>query len=284
MSLNSDSYVLEHASVAPTELERLDRVHNAFTQYFEGQISLAPLEDFRPEKILEIGSGGGAWAIAAALKFPGSSVTAIDQHPIPQRDLPPNLVFQAHDISRPLPFTKGIFDIVHCRLVLLHIPKGETVLQHIAEFVRPGGWLLLEEPDDYITDGNYGVAETTTLVRELHKIMRATGANPCIGGDLERLLRGTNSFSEVNIRKVVIPFPSAAVPLRLPEEGSVQSNLGMTWKESYIQIARNLAQNYAMHGITDQVLREFLEDMNDPHKNLTSTIYFAWSRRKVVAN
>ncbi|KAK7055236.1 hypothetical protein R3P38DRAFT_3253328 [Favolaschia claudopus] len=90
------------------------------------------------------------------------------------------------------------------------IPSAEERLQHIAEFVKPGGWLLDEDPDDHIPDvrhdDNYGVAHTTALVRELHLIMRETGANPRIGSDLERIVLASNAFSEVNVRRTVIPF------------------------------------------------------------------------------
>src|SRR5262249_26268733 len=36
----------------------------------------------------------------------------------------------------------GGFDLVHCRLVLGHMPKKEEALHRIHGSVRPGGWLL----------------------------------------------------------------------------------------------------------------------------------------------
>jgi hypothetical protein len=51
-----------------------------------------------------------------------------------------------HDITRdPLP--AGAYDLVHARLVLLHLPERLRVLDRLVTALRPGGRLLLEEFD-----------------------------------------------------------------------------------------------------------------------------------------
>jgi SAM-dependent methyltransferase len=37
------------------------------------------------------------------------------------------------------------FDLVHARLVLMHIPQREQILDALLATLRPGGWLLLEK-------------------------------------------------------------------------------------------------------------------------------------------
>jgi len=39
------------------------------------------------------------------------------------------------------------FDLVHARLVLVHLPQRAQALAAMVATVRPGGWLLLEEAD-----------------------------------------------------------------------------------------------------------------------------------------
>lgn len=39
------------------------------------------------------------------------------------------------------------FDLVHARLLLMHIPARVQVLEHLASVVRPGGWIATVEPD-----------------------------------------------------------------------------------------------------------------------------------------
>ncbi len=50
------------------------------------------------------------------------------------------------------PIEERSFDLVHARNVLVHIPEREAALERLARAVRPGGWILLEEPD-LVADG-----------------------------------------------------------------------------------------------------------------------------------
>jgi hypothetical protein len=51
-----------------------------------------------------------------------------------------------HDI-RTDTFPSSSFNLVHTRAVLMHISPSVDLLQRIATWLAPGGWLLLEEPD-----------------------------------------------------------------------------------------------------------------------------------------
>lgn len=58
----------------------------------------------------------------------------------------PNLEIRQHDIvNDSLP--EGAFDLVHARLVLMHLPQREDVLARLVKALKPGGWLLDEEFD-----------------------------------------------------------------------------------------------------------------------------------------
>lgn len=39
------------------------------------------------------------------------------------------------------------FDLVHARCLLMHLPERGAVLRKLTNAVKPGGWILLEEPD-----------------------------------------------------------------------------------------------------------------------------------------
>ncbi|MEU6376663.1 methyltransferase domain-containing protein [Streptomyces sp. NPDC046909] len=91
-------------------------------------------------RCLEIGGGGGSlgeWLEARV--GPDGEVTVTDLEPAHPRVL-------RHDITRdPLP--SGAFDLIHARLVLIHLPERLRVLERLVEALRPGGWLVLEEFD-----------------------------------------------------------------------------------------------------------------------------------------
>jgi SAM-dependent methyltransferase len=99
---------------------------------------------------LEIGSGGGSiglWLSEAV--GPEGQVTVTDLAPVrlaPVLADRPNISLMRHDIViDALP--EAEFDLIHARLVLLHLPERLQVLPRLVSALRPGGWLVLDEFD-----------------------------------------------------------------------------------------------------------------------------------------
>ena len=97
---------------------------------------------------LEVGGGGGAVARWLAERVaPSGAVLCTDLDPrhIDAQALP-NLRVERHDIVRdPLPVAH--FDLIHARLVLLHIPERVAVLERLVHALKPGGWIVIEDFD-----------------------------------------------------------------------------------------------------------------------------------------
>jgi SAM-dependent methyltransferase len=51
-----------------------------------------------------------------------------------------------HDVARDAP-PDELFDLVHARLVLVHLPDRERALRSMIGALGPGGWLLVEDAD-----------------------------------------------------------------------------------------------------------------------------------------
>jgi SAM-dependent methyltransferase len=97
---------------------------------------------------LEVGAGGGSIASWLADRVgPTGRVLATDIDPRFLEFLNfPNLLVQRHNIATdPLP--QGAFDLVHARLVLMHLPEREQALARMISALKPGGWLIDEEYD-----------------------------------------------------------------------------------------------------------------------------------------
>lgn len=58
----------------------------------------------------------------------------------------PNIEVRRHDIVND-DLETDRYDLVHARYVLLHLKKGEVVLKKLADSLKPGGWLFIEDPD-----------------------------------------------------------------------------------------------------------------------------------------
>ncbi len=97
---------------------------------------------------LEVGGGSGSIASWLADRVgPTGRVLATDIDPRFLKSLNlPSLEVRRHDIvTDPLP--EAAFDLVHARLVLMHLPERETALARMISALKPGGWLVEEEYD-----------------------------------------------------------------------------------------------------------------------------------------
>jgi SAM-dependent methyltransferase len=98
---------------------------------------------------LEVGGGSaslGDWLGERVGPQGEVTVTEIEPRWAAARKRPDHVRLLRHDIVRdPLPGKD--YDLIHARLVLLHLPERAEVLQRLVAALRPGGWLVLEEFD-----------------------------------------------------------------------------------------------------------------------------------------
>jgi SAM-dependent methyltransferase len=68
----------------------------------------------------------------------------------------------AADITDP-GLAPGRFDLVHCRFVLMHLRRHADVLARLADWVAPGGWLVVGDAVDLTTAGSPQAAYRRTM-------------------------------------------------------------------------------------------------------------------------
>jgi SAM-dependent methyltransferase len=93
----------------------------------------------------EVGAGGSSvpsWLAARVGPAGHVLATDIDESWMTNADYE----VRRHDVGAEPPPGDG-FDLVHARLVLVHVPQRATALAAMVSALRPGGWLLLEEAD-----------------------------------------------------------------------------------------------------------------------------------------
>ncbi|WP_405583763.1 class I SAM-dependent methyltransferase [Streptomyces sp. NBC_01092] len=100
-------------------------------------------------RCLEVGGGSGslgAWMGERVGPEGEVTVTDLDPRWAESRPRPPQVRLLRHDIvNDPLPGDG--YDVIHARLVLLHLPERLAVLDRLVAALHPGGRLLLEEFD-----------------------------------------------------------------------------------------------------------------------------------------
>jgi SAM-dependent methyltransferase len=99
-------------------------------------------------RCLEVGAGQGSIARWLAQRVgPSGSVMALDLDTSLLTGLDePNVEVVCGDVLD-IELPERSFDLVHTRLVLMHIPERERALERMVSLLRPGGWLVVEELD-----------------------------------------------------------------------------------------------------------------------------------------
>ncbi|MFF5530932.1 methyltransferase [Streptomyces cinerochromogenes] len=188
----SDGYLLDNRQKEAGE--RFD----AFTTLFDPTT-------FRHLEGLGVGPGWRCWEVGAG----GTSVvswltekvgpagqvvaTDIDTSRLTAAARPPVEV-RVHDVGAEEPPGEG-FDLVHARLVLVHVPDRERALRSVIQALRPGGRLLVEDADPALQPltcpDEYGPEQrlANRLRQGFRTLLADRGADLSYGRRLPRLLR-----------------------------------------------------------------------------------------------
>lgn len=171
---------------APESQGRFSALESCYDPVSRRQLELTGLKT--GWRCLEVGGGSaslGGWL--AEQVGPGGEVTITDIEPrwaLPRREQA-HVRLLRHDIVRdPLPGDG--YDLVHARLVLLHLPERLQVLKRLVGALRPGGWLVLEEFDcSWVPVLAAPDEDAAALFRQVHTalngLLEASGADPLWG-------------------------------------------------------------------------------------------------------
>ena len=99
-------------------------------------------------RCLELGGGGGSVTRMLCDRVgPEGRVTAVDLDTRFLEELGrDNLEVERRDlVADGLP--GDAYDLIHARMLLMHLPTREKILDEMAAVLRPGGWLLIEDMD-----------------------------------------------------------------------------------------------------------------------------------------
>ena len=142
---------------------------------------------------LEIGGGSGSigrWLADRVGAEGHVLVTDIDPRFLTNSDRA-NLEVRRHDVSTdPLP--EAAFDLIHTRLVLIHVPQRDAALARLVGALKPGGWLVVEDYDPVIVDRAFPIVngENAATVRKcllaLRSLMESRGVDMTWGSSLYR--------------------------------------------------------------------------------------------------
>ncbi|GAA3454762.1 class I SAM-dependent methyltransferase [Dactylosporangium matsuzakiense] len=185
-------YLLDNARTEAGE--RFARLAELFDAVTRGHLDRLGLR--AGARCWEVGAGGPSVPAAlAAAVGPAGYVLATDINPAWLDPHGGGYEVLRHDVVADPPPAPGTFDLVHARLVLVHLPDRARALAAMAAALRPGGWLLVEDADTELQPlaclDETGPAQqrANRLRRAVRELMTRRGADLRYGRTLPRALR-----------------------------------------------------------------------------------------------
>ena len=150
-----------------SELERLQALEKVSDPASQRQILAAGLT--KGWKCLEVGAGAGSIMRWMSEKVGSSGkVTAIDLDTrFVENTSLSNVEIITADINR-VTLTDR-FDLIHARNILIHLKDYPDTLAKMLNILKPGGWLILEEPDFSATKFISGSQEERQAVNKVNQ-------------------------------------------------------------------------------------------------------------------
>jgi SAM-dependent methyltransferase len=212
---------------------------------------------------LEVGAGGGSIAQWLAERVAPGRVVATDRDTaFLERVALHGVELRRHDIEvDPLP--ENTFDLVHARLVVMHLTDAFGAIVRMVRALKPAGWLIVEEFDAGGAVGGPALGAVPKSSLAFRAVLEREGVDLGLGGRLPLL------FKDAGLREI---------------GGEMRSVL---WRGGSPG-ARLMRANYA--GLRDAMLatalvqpHEFADDirrLNDPEfLSATPTMWSVWGRR-----
>ncbi|UPK99691.1 hypothetical protein LCI18_010626 [Fusarium solani-melongenae] len=148
--------------------EALDIIHHTSTLVVDGKLYLTPLDKGNVNKVLDVGTGTGIWAMDFGDEFPEADVVGTDISPIQPTWVPPNVKFEIEDFTLDWTFPDDSFDFVHMRFLYGSVPDWYQLYERAYRVTKPGGWIETHEGDP-MGQSDDGTLKTGSAIAEWGK-------------------------------------------------------------------------------------------------------------------
>ncbi|KAK3368918.1 S-adenosyl-L-methionine-dependent methyltransferase [Lasiosphaeria ovina] len=260
------------------EYKRESLRHAMMKEMLEGRLYLAPIGN-QPQKIIDLGTGFGDWAIEVGEKFPSAKVIGVDLSPIQPLWLPPNVEFIVDDIEDEWVQDRD-FDFAHLRFVGSVIKDNHTLFSRIFENLRPGGWVETQEiypqpgSDETPLPADYAPAKFYSLCVEV--LLKLYGFQVDSVGSLPANLE---RIGFVNVQRKVFHLPLGDWPRdpRLRMVGGYFHEVFMEW------VTAVAARPFVEAGLDRTDIQELVKAVkvaaDDKSIHAYLPIHFVWAQK-----
>ncbi|CCC11143.1 hypothetical protein SMACR_03857 [Sordaria macrospora] len=263
-------------------VDAMEILHHAIMLQLEGKLYLSPLDKKKVEKVLDVATGSGLWAIDFADEFPNAEVIGTDVSPIQPSWVPPNVKFELEDCNREWAWPENTFDFVNLRTLIGVVDDWYALFRNAYRVAKPGSYVESYVPGSDILSDNGSVKEDSPydqwckVFREGGKKLGRTFA--VYQEDLQRKCMEAAGFVDIQFKDIQVP-----AGVWHPEKGPAE--IGLWWKisvEADLEGYINYLWNAVLGWTPDEAkvfARHMKRDMNDPDIHGYFMARVAWGRK-----
>jgi SAM-dependent methyltransferase len=128
---------------------RTQILHGVYFWLLDQKLTTVPLD--KPQKILDIGTGTGEWAMAMGDEYPETEIIGTDIAKIQPNAAPLNVFFEIDDAEEEggWMWEEDEFDFIHCRSMQGAFKDWRYIYTEAFKHLKPGGWFEVLDFDNH---------------------------------------------------------------------------------------------------------------------------------------
>ncbi|KAL1982371.1 hypothetical protein VTN96DRAFT_1402 [Rasamsonia emersonii] len=260
------------------EQDRIDLLHHIYLLVLGGRLHLAPIGR-NLQRVLDLGTGTGIWAIQFADEYPSAQVIGTDLSPIQPPWVPPNCTFEIDDFEKDWLF-KTKFDFIHGRELEGCIADTDRLFRQAFDHLKPGGYFELDAFYAYwLSDDD--TASKATNSQACSKMLREAAEK--FGKSFEMVPLWREKMEKVgfvDVRESAFKIPVGPWPKdpKMKEIGRFQQIQQIQAVESYapVLLSRVLGWSSAER---EALVAKVCTELKDRSLHLYAPMYFVYGRK-----